>query len=208
MISWSRVKQFSGSPSQSLQVRNFSTIHASRPAGESFSATPSVSAASSPARCAYAAFLALERRHRREVGLFLLGDRERLRRRGGDRHVEVERGAVLGVERREPGRDLRAPVAALRAVARVAEAPHQLDERVRDAPDVPTRSARRLGERRTPAAKARPRGTRPRRDRRAASGSVSRGMTSRNSTTEPGQPCTISSGSASACGDRAWTKWI
>jgi hypothetical protein len=40
--SWSRVKAFSGSPSQSLHERNFSTIQASRPAGESLSATPSV----------------------------------------------------------------------------------------------------------------------------------------------------------------------
>ena len=31
------MKAFSGSPSQSLHVLNFSTIHASRPAGESFS---------------------------------------------------------------------------------------------------------------------------------------------------------------------------
>ena len=40
--SWSRVKTFSGWPSQSLHVRNFSTIQASSPAGESLSATPSV----------------------------------------------------------------------------------------------------------------------------------------------------------------------
>ena len=41
-----------------------------------------------------------------------------------------------------PGRDLRAPVAALRAVARVAETPHQLDERVRDAPRRPNPDVR------------------------------------------------------------------
>ena len=40
--SWSRVNTVSGSPSQSLQVRNFSTIHASSPAGESLSPTPTV----------------------------------------------------------------------------------------------------------------------------------------------------------------------
>ena len=57
----------------------------------------------------------------------------------GDRHVEVDGGAVLRVERADPGRDLRAPVAALRAVARVAEPVHQLDERARDAPRVPPR---------------------------------------------------------------------
>jgi hypothetical protein len=39
---WSRVNAFSGCPSQSLHVRNFSTIHASSPAGESLSAAPSV----------------------------------------------------------------------------------------------------------------------------------------------------------------------
>src|SRR5262245_55655560 len=39
---WSRVKAFSGSPSQSLQARNFSTIHDNKPAGESFSPMPRV----------------------------------------------------------------------------------------------------------------------------------------------------------------------
>ncbi len=34
--SWSLVKRLSMSPLQSLQVRNFSTIHAASPAGESF----------------------------------------------------------------------------------------------------------------------------------------------------------------------------
>ena len=33
--SWSRVKMFSGSPSQSVHCQNFSTIHASCPTGES-----------------------------------------------------------------------------------------------------------------------------------------------------------------------------
>ena len=40
-----------------------------------------------------------------------------------------------------------------------------------------------------------------------ASGSVSLGMTSRNSTTEPGQPWVMSRGKASGWGDRAWMKW-
>ena len=52
----------------------------------------------------------------------------------GDRHVEVDRRAVLGIERADAVVDLRAPVAALRAVARVAEPVHQLGERARDAP--------------------------------------------------------------------------
>ena len=34
------LKQFSGSPSQSLHVRSFSTIQPSSPAGESFKAIP------------------------------------------------------------------------------------------------------------------------------------------------------------------------
>ena len=42
VMSWSRVNTFSGSPSQSLQERNFSTIQASNPAGESLSPTPNV----------------------------------------------------------------------------------------------------------------------------------------------------------------------
>jgi hypothetical protein len=44
MLSSSRSieKRFNGSPSQSLQAQNFSTIQAARPTGESVSATPSV----------------------------------------------------------------------------------------------------------------------------------------------------------------------
>ena len=33
-------------------------------------------------------------------------------------------------------------------------------------------------------------------------------MTSRNSTTDPGQPCTRSKGSASGSAERAWIMWI
>jgi hypothetical protein len=33
-------------------------------------------------------------------------------------------------------------------------------------------------------------------------------MTSRNSTTEPGQPCVTMSGSASGSGERTWKKWM
>jgi len=41
-----------------------------------------------------------------------------------------------------------------------------------------------------------------------SSGSVSASMTSRNSTNDPGHPCTSSSGSASGWGDRTCRKWI
>ena len=49
---------------------------------------------------------------------------------------------MLGVDRGEPGRHHRAPVAALRAVAVVAEARHQLRPRLRDALHVPARLRR------------------------------------------------------------------
>ena len=89
------------------------------------------------------------------------GDRSSGARR--DRHVEVDARAVLGIERADPRRDLRAPVAALRAVARVPEARHQLDERACDARDVPA-ARRASGPRsRSRAATARSRGTRRRR---------------------------------------------
>jgi hypothetical protein len=39
-------------------------------------------------------------------------------------------------------------------------------------------------------------------------GSRSGSMTFSNSKTEPGQPCTSSSGSAPGSGDRAWMAWI
>ena len=39
-----------------------------------------------------------------------------------------------------------------------------------------------------------------------ATGSVSGPMTFRNSSTEPGQPCVMTSGTAPASGDRAWMK--
>ena len=84
--------------------------------------------------------LALEPRHRREVGLLLVGERWRSLGWARDRHVEVQRGAVPGIERGDPGRDLRAPVATLRAVALVSQARHQLDERLRDPADVPSRA--------------------------------------------------------------------
>ena len=53
---------------------------------------------------------------------------------------------MLGVAQPEHAGDDRAPVAALRAVARVAEPPHQRREGVGDAPRAPAARARRLGE--------------------------------------------------------------
>ena len=61
-------------------------------------------------------------------------------------HVEMDGGAVLGVEPADPGRHLRSPIAALGAVACVAESTHQLDERVGDAALVPARRTRGFGE--------------------------------------------------------------
>ena len=136
--SWSRVNAFSGSPSQSLHARNFSTIQASSPAGESLSAAPSVCGLV----CCSTAYPDSSRRNarqRREVGLLVVAERDRLLGRIRERHVDVDRHAVLGVPGADPGRDLRPPVAALRAVAVVPEAGHQHDERARDARDVPTR---------------------------------------------------------------------
>src|SRR2546430_12035606 len=58
----------------------------------------------------------------------------------------MDGGAVLRVERADSRRDLGAPVAALRAVALVAEATHQFGERACDTPDVPAPRPGRLGE--------------------------------------------------------------
>jgi hypothetical protein len=58
----------------------------------------------------------------------------------------MQRGAVPGIERRDPCRDLGSPVASLYAVAVVAQATHQLDERQRDAAHVPAGGTRRFGE--------------------------------------------------------------
>jgi hypothetical protein len=33
-------------------------------------------------------------------------------------------------------------------------------------------------------------------------------MTFKNSMTEPGQPCVMTRGRASACGERTWRKWM
>ena len=62
---------------------------------------------------------------------------------------------MLGIERADPRRDLRAPVAALRAVARVAEPVHQLGERARDARTGPSRACASAPRSRSRAATAR-----------------------------------------------------
>ena len=94
-----------------------------------------------------AGLLALELLHGGEIRLVLVG--ERAPGPSGGSAIGMlrwMRRAVLRIERADPRRDLRAPVAALRAVARVAEAVHQLDERPRDAPHVPAARARGLRE--------------------------------------------------------------
>ena len=93
-------------------------------------------------------------------------------------------------------RDHRAPVAALGAVAVVAEPRHQLDPGRGDPLDVPAGRGRACRRSRSPAATGtttwKASGLPP-----CAVGSVSGPITLRNSTTEPGQPCVITSGSAS-----------
>ena len=69
-------------------------------------------------------------------------------------------GAVLGVGERELRRHDGAPVAALRAVAVVAERGHELGPRARDAPGVPAALGRRARERVPGNRRARRRGTR------------------------------------------------
>ena len=114
----------------------------------------------------------------------------------GDRHVEVDGRAVLGIDRadagRRPARPSRHP-ARRSARSRAGSSARRTRARCATCPSPACASVPRS---RSPAATARPRGTRR---RRAAVrlGSVSRGMTSRNSTIEPGQPCVSSSGSAS-----------
>ena len=84
-----------------------------------------------------------ERAHVREIGLLIFGELHRFGRRRADHHVQVYARAVLGVEAADLARHHRAPVAALRAVAVVAEAGHQHDPRLRDATDIPTGVVRR-----------------------------------------------------------------
>jgi hypothetical protein len=59
----------------------------------------------------------------------------------------VNAGNVLGVGERDLRRDHPAPIAALRAVARVAQPGHELDECVRDATGVPSALVGRTRER-------------------------------------------------------------
>src|SRR5437660_10547226 len=59
----------------------------------------------------------------------------------------MDPGQVDGVDEAELDGDDRAPVSALRAVAVVAEMGHELRERIRDPPGVPTRLVGRPGKR-------------------------------------------------------------
>ena len=115
---------------------------------------------------------------------------------------------MVGIEGGDPAGDLGPPVPALGGVATVAQPVHEDDERPGDA--LATSHPRVRGGSENPwpgregtttwqASSARPPN---------AVGSVSRGMTSRNSTTDPGQPWVSSSGKASGWGDRTWRKWI
>ena len=78
--------------------------------------------------------------------LLLVGEGTGSGRPDPDRHVEVDGGTVLRVEGADPGGHLGPPVTTLGAVAPVAEAGHEFDERLGDASHVPTRGAGRLGE--------------------------------------------------------------
>ena len=110
--------------------------------------------------------------------------------------------------RAEVRRHHRAPVAALRAEARVAEAAHQLGPQRGDALRRPCPA--RAGDRRSrsPASTARRRRRRRPDRRRARAGSVSGPMIFVNSATEPGQPCVMTSGSGFGPLPRAWMKWM
>ena len=164
VIIWSRVKQCSGWPSQSLQARNFSTIQASRPAGESL--RRDADGLGLGALLVGVARLLREAPHGGQIGLLLVGQRAAASDGAPSGHVEVDGGAVLRVERADPGRHLRAPVATLGDVARVAEPGHQRDEGARRCGLVPARRARAARRTRSRAATARPRGRRPPRRRR------------------------------------------
>ena len=114
---------------------------------------------------------------------------------GADHEVEVDAGDVVGVRRarasRRPSRPSRRPG---RRSARSRAARHQRVERGRDPRRRPTRARAARRRTRSPAARARPRRRRRpgrRRARRDRSAGRSR---SRNSTIEPGQPWTSSSG--------------
>ena len=102
------------------------------------------------------------------------------------------------VRRDDGGTRVRPPVAALRAVAVVAEPRHHLGERERDpAPGFHPRSP--SGPRsRTRGSTGTRRGTRRRDHHRAHAGSESGPIMSRNSTTEPGQPCDEQAGARRA----------
>ena len=124
------------------------------------------------------------------------------------RGVEVDADDLLGRQAAHLRPDDGAGVAALDGELLVAQAPHQLDERLADAHVVP---ARVPGGTREADARQR-RDDHVERSARlaavAAPGSVSGPIWSRNSTTEPGQPWMSSSGIAPGCFDLTWMKWM
>ncbi len=127
---------FSGWPSQSVQAQNFSRIHAAWPAGRVGQA---IAQGLRPGRLLLGVtrvpvgviFDSLER-PRLFWGRLALHLRPR---RHGERDVNA--GAVAGILRAERGGHGGAPVAALRAIAGVAQAIHQLGPGGRDAIDAP-----------------------------------------------------------------------
>ena len=159
----------SRSPPQSDHARNFSTIHAAQPCRrvlEPVAEGLRLACPGSPGsrrRCG--ATRSGPRRDR--PARFGVSARTVLRRRGTVTKLRCSPTTRSGVEVGDVRRDDRAPVAALRAVAVVAELGHELDEGLRDAPRVPAALACRPGERRSRAATARRRGRRPPRRRRA-----------------------------------------
>ena len=145
--SWSLVKRRSTSPSQSLQVRNFSTIQRREPGRRV------VERVADRLR-----LRALDLRVPRVDPPVVLVGRQRdplvvlqvleveVGRRGRHDHVEVDAHEVLGIDEAELRGDHRAPVAALRAVALVAEAGHERRPTPRRSGAVPS-PARRSGPR-------------------------------------------------------------
>src|SRR6185437_15382829 len=81
-----------------------------------------------------------------QAGPFLVGQVGRLVANPRKEHVQVHADEVPGDDEAELAGDRGAPVAALRAVARVAEAPHQLIPGAGDAVYVPSGVPRGPGE--------------------------------------------------------------
>ena len=104
--------------------------------------------------------------------------------------------------------DQRAPVAALRQEARVAEPLHQRHPGLGDARRVPAGGGRPGRRNRSPASTGSRRGRRPPRVPPKAVGSVSGSMILSCSMIEPGQPWVMMIGSAFSCFERTWMKWM